>query len=144
MSATFTTKVLDFDTKSASRPMDIAWCGEDAVVLLWKNTGIVMVGPYGDWLNFTYDGAIHLIADSDCCRIITSTSCDMLQRVPASTEAIRRIGSTDPAALMYDAMEAFEEGDPKVLTHSPNQLLTHSPNHLLTHSLTSPMTIFAP
>ena len=113
MSATFTTKVLDFDTKSASRPMDIAWCGEDAVVLLWKNTGIVMVGPYGDWLNFTYDGAIHLIADSDCCRIITSSSCDMLQRVPASTEAIRRIGSTDPAALMYDAMEAFEEGDPK-------------------------------
>lgn len=113
MSATFTTKVLDFDTKSMSRPMEIAWCGEDAVVLLWRNTGIVMVGPYGDWLNFPYEGAVHLIAEPDCCRIITSSSCDMLQRVPASTEAIRKIGSTDPAALMFDAMEAFEEGDPK-------------------------------
>jgi len=113
MSATFTTKVLDFDTKSMSRPMEIAWCGEDAVVLLWRNTGIVMVGPYGDWLNFPYEGAVHLIAEPDCCRIVTATSCDMLQRVPASTEAIRKIGSTDPAALMFDAMEAFEEGDPK-------------------------------
>lgn len=56
MSSTFTTKVLDFDTKSLSKPMDIAWCGEDAVVLLWRNTGIVMVGPYGDWLNFPHDG----------------------------------------------------------------------------------------
>lgn len=113
MSATFTTKVLDFDTKSMSRPLDIAWCGDDAVVLLWRNTGIVMVGPYGDWLNFPYDGAVQLIAEPDCCRIITSTQCDMLQRVNSATEAIRRIGSTDPAALLYDAMEAFEEGDPK-------------------------------
>ena len=96
-----------------SRPMEIAWCGEDAVVLLWRNTGIVMVGPYGDWLNFPYDVAVHLVAEPDCCRIVTSSGCDMLQRVPPSTEAIRRIGSTDPAALMYDAMEAFEEGDPK-------------------------------
>lgn len=106
-------QVLDFDTKSISRPMEIAWCGEDAVVLLWKNTGIVMVGPYGDWLNFPYDGTVHLVAEPDCCRIVTSSTCEMLQRVPTFTEAITRIGSTDPAALMFDAMEAFEEGDPK-------------------------------
>jgi hypothetical protein len=27
--------------------------------------------------------------------------------------SIRSVGSTDPSALMFDAMEAFEEGDPK-------------------------------
>lgn len=113
MSTTFTTKVLDFDTKSVTRPLEIVWCGEDAVVLVWRNTGLVMVGPYGDWLNFQYDGAVRLVPESDCCRIITSTGCELLQRVPASTVAIRRIGSTDPGALIYDAMEAFEEGDPK-------------------------------
>ena len=113
LSSAFTNKVLDFNTKSMSRPMEIAWCGDDAVVLQWKNTGIIMVGPYGDWLNFPYRGVVHLVAEPDCCRIITATSCDMLQRVPQATEVIRRIGSTDPAALMYDAMEAFEEGDPK-------------------------------
>jgi hypothetical protein len=105
--------MLDFNTKSMSRPMEMIWCGDDAVVLQWKNTGIIMVGPYGDWLNFPYRGVVHLVAEPDCCRVITPTSCDMLQRVPASTEVIRRIGSTDPAALMFDAMEAFEEGDPK-------------------------------
>jgi vacuolar protein sorting-associated protein 16 len=113
MSSSFTSKVLDFDTKSISKPLDITWCGEDAVLLVWKNTGIVMVGPYGDWLNFSYDDQVHLISEPDCCRIITSTSCEILQRVPSSTEAIRRIGSTDPAALLYDAMEAFDDGDPK-------------------------------
>lgn len=113
LSVTFTTKVLDFDTKSLSRPKEVAWCGEDAVLLVWKNTGIIMVGPYGDWLNYPFDGTVHLVAEPDCCRIITSTSCEMLQRVPASTEAIRRIGSTDPAALLFDACEGFLEGDPK-------------------------------
>lgn len=114
LSSTFTTKVLDFNTKSISRPLDMAWCGEDAVVLLWRNAGVVMVGPFGDWLNFPYGGGgVHLVAESDSVRIVTGASCDLIQRVPASTCAIRRIGSTDPAALMFDAMEAFEEGDPK-------------------------------
>lgn len=113
MSSTFTNKVLDFDTNSMTRPMDMLWCGDDAVVLVWKNTGMIMVGPYGDWLNFPYEGMIHLIPEPDCCRVITSTSCDILQRVPMATEMIRQIGSTEPAALMFDAMEAFEDGDPK-------------------------------
>lgn len=112
----FLSKVLDFDAKSVSGPIDIVWCGEDSVVMQWRNTGIVMVGPFGDWLNFPYNenDSVHLIAEPDCCRIITSSgSCDILQRVPATTVAIRSVGSTDPAALMFDAMEAFEEGDPK-------------------------------
>jgi len=113
LSTTFTSKILEFDTKSMTRPMNIEWCGEDSVVLLWRNTGLVMVGPYGDWLNFPYDGNVQLVAEHDCCRILTSTTCEVLQRVPASTEAIRKIGSTDPAALLFDAMEAFEAGDPK-------------------------------
>jgi len=78
----------------------------------WRNTGIVMVGPFGDWLNFPYDSSVHLIAEPDCCRIVTAEGCEILQRVLPSTVAIRSVGSTDPAALMFDAMEAFEEGDP--------------------------------
>ncbi len=114
MSTSFTSKVIDFDTKSASRPITIEWCGKDAVIMQWRNTGLVMVGPFGDWINFPYDSSgIHIVPEPDCCRIITSTSCEILQLVPAATVAALEIGSTEPAALILDAMEAFEEGDPK-------------------------------
>ncbi len=111
--STFTAKVLDFDTKSVRKPLDMQWCGDDAVLLVWRNMGVVMVGPDGDWHNFQYDGSVHLVPEPDCCRIITPTGCDMLQRVPLSTVMIRKVGSTEPAALIKDAMEAFENGDPE-------------------------------
>ena len=72
-----------------------------------------MVGPYGDWLNFPYECAVQLIPEPDCCRIVTSTGCEILQTVPMETMNIRKIGSTDPAALLVDAMEAYSLGDPK-------------------------------
>jgi len=114
MSTAFNQRSLDFDTKSASRPITLQWCGKDAIILQWKNTGLVMVGKSGDWINFPYDtSGIHIVAEIDCCRIITSHSCEILQLIPNATIAALEIGSTDPAALIIDAMEAFEEGDPK-------------------------------
>lgn len=54
-----------------------------------------------------------LAPDSDCCKIFTAVECELLQRVPLASEAISRIGSTDPAAMLFDAAAAFEEGDPR-------------------------------
>lgn len=114
MAANFTSKVIDFDTRSASKPMTIEWCGKDSVVMQWRNTGVVMVGPFGDWLNFPYDTpGVHIIPELDSCRIITSTTCEILQLVHPATIAALEIGSMEPAALILDAMDAFEEGDPK-------------------------------
>jgi hypothetical protein len=36
-------EVLDFDVKSLIRPLEITWCGNDAICMQWRNTGIVMV-----------------------------------------------------------------------------------------------------
>jgi len=112
MSTSFTTKVLDFDTSTASKPLQMQWCGEDSLILYWKNF-LLMVGPYGHWLKFTYMVPLYLVPEVDCCRIVTSRTCELLQRVPGSIESIHRIGSTDPSAMLYDAMEAFEDGDAK-------------------------------
>lgn len=108
-------QILDFDVKTASPPTDIAWCGDDSLLLAWKNTGVLMVGPYGHWLSFPYsDGAPHLVPEPDGCRVFSSAGgCELLQRISPATVSIRSVGSTDPAALLFDAMEAFEEGDPK-------------------------------
>mmetsp|Transcript_36896 Transcript_36896/g.41534 ORF Transcript_36896/g.41534 Transcript_36896/m.41534 type:complete len:1104 (-) Transcript_36896:41-3352(-) len=114
ISSTFETKVLDFDTSEGSSqpPLEIRWCGEDSVVLQWKKLGILMVGPYGDWLRFPYEnqGNLYLIPEIDCCRVISDTSVEMLQRVPPATALLLRIGSIEPAAMLLDASDAFDSG----------------------------------
>lgn len=111
-------KVLDpFDAGTSQVPAAMGWCGKDALILYWKVMGLLVVGPYGDFLHFPYAGEpLVLIPEVDCCRLWTGGregKCEVLQRVPAATESIHRIGSTEPAAMLYDAMEAFEKGDPK-------------------------------
>jgi hypothetical protein len=110
LSTSFTTKVLDFDTATTSRPFEMQWCGEDSIVLSWGNV-LLMIGPYGHWLKFTYPTPFALIPEVDCCRVITSDGCELLQRVPGPIESIHQIGSTDPSAMLFDAMEAYEDGD---------------------------------
>lgn len=123
LSTTFTTKVLEFDTSTSARPTQMAWCGEDSVVLYWQHRKfLLMIGPYGHWLKLPYGGGgghqeqqhdVNLVAERDGCRVLTARYSDFLQRVPDSIETIHRIGSTDLAAMLYDAMEAFRDGDPK-------------------------------
>lgn len=107
VSTSFTTKVLDFDTSNPSKPLEMEWCGEDSVLLHW-NSFLLMVGPYGHWLKFVYTTPIFLVPEIDCCRIVTTSTCELLQRIPGPIESIRRIGSTDPSALLYDSMEIYE------------------------------------
>lgn len=116
ISTNFETKVLDFDTSDGTSdlPHNMEWCGEDSVVLHWKNLGVLMVGPYGDWLRYPYSGVqnVHLCAESDCCRVISDNRVEILQRVPPTTAAMLRIGSIEPSALLLDANDAFEKGSP--------------------------------
>lgn len=85
-----------------------------SVVLHWKNLGILLVGPYGDWLRFPYEGAenLYIIPEIDCCRVITDTSVEILQRVPPRTAELLRIGSIESTALLVDASDAFHSGQP--------------------------------
>jgi hypothetical protein len=131
VSTTFESKVLEFNTSSGSSspPRSMAWCGEDSVVLHWKNLGVLLVGPYGDWLRFPYgeedemggttsvtgsrvngDSEVFLVQEMDCCRVITSNVVELLQRVPPGTADLLRIGSIAPGALLLDASDAFDSG----------------------------------
>lgn len=117
ISTNFETKVLDFDTSEGSNhspPLSMEWCGEDSVVLHWKNLGLLMVGPYGDWLRFPYESTEHvfLIPELDCCRVITDTSVELLQRVPPATASLLSIGSIDTTAMLLDASDAYHAGSP--------------------------------
>jgi hypothetical protein len=113
LTTSFTQKVLTFDTTAATNPMQMLWCGEDSIILHWTNLGLLMVGPYSDCAKFPYEGALHMVQEKDCCRIYSADVCEMMQKVPQATEQITAIGSTSPAAMLYDAQEAFRAGDAK-------------------------------
>ncbi|EQC40441.1 hypothetical protein SDRG_02337 [Saprolegnia diclina VS20] len=113
LNTNFDKKILEFETSSKATPKSMLWCGEDSVVLYWQNVGLIMVGPLGSWLKFPCDGPVELCQEVDSCRIYSSRGHELLMRVPKATESIKRIGSTSPAAMLFDALDAFDSGDAK-------------------------------
>ncbi|OQR84802.1 vacuolar protein sorting-associated protein [Achlya hypogyna] len=113
LNTAFDKKILEFETSSKTTPKSMLWCGEDSVVLYWQNVGLIMVGPLGSWLKFPCDGPVELCQEVDSCRIYSSRGHELLMRVPKATESIKRIGSTSPAAMLFDALDAFDSGDAK-------------------------------
>jgi hypothetical protein len=114
--ADFTEFQAEFNTKSKAPPNQLAWCGEDCVCLSWlpeqlgrPNSLLLMIGPHGDYNKFIYDGPIHLVTECDGVRVFTQETCEFLQRVPNATLDIFKIGSLEPAAVLYDAYREFEK-----------------------------------
>lgn len=107
---------IDYSCESALPPQQMAWCGMDSVLLYWDED-LMMVGPLGDPVHYFYDEPVILIPECDGVRILSNTSLEFLQRVPDSTESIFKIGSTSPAALLYDALDHFDRRSAKVCRH---------------------------
>ncbi|KAF9355900.1 hypothetical protein BGX26_005975, partial [Mortierella sp. AD094] len=112
VSTDFRKNLSEFATRSQVPPQQLVWCGTDSVVLYWDKI-VLMVGPFGDWIKYSYDDAIFLIPEIDGIRVISSEKCEFLQKVPDVTENIFKIGSTAPAAMLYDALDHFEKKSPK-------------------------------
>ncbi|EJU02203.1 vacuolar protein sorting-associated protein 16 [Dacryopinax primogenitus] len=93
-------------------PKQMVWCGNDSLVLVWDAL-VLMMGPFGDALRYFYASPVHAIGEIDGTRIVGAEKCDFLQRVPSSTDAVFRPGSTSPAATLFDAMTHFERKSPK-------------------------------
>ncbi|KZO95381.1 vacuolar protein sorting-associated protein 16 [Calocera viscosa TUFC12733] len=93
-------------------PKQVVWCGNDSLVLFW-DVLVLMMGPFGDSLRYYYASPVHGVGEIDGVRIIGAEKCDFLQRVPPSTYAVFRPGSTSPGATLFDAMTHFEKKSPK-------------------------------
>ncbi|KAG5017440.1 hypothetical protein JHK85_023576 [Glycine max] len=104
--------IIERDCESALPPQQIAWCGMDAVLLYWDDM-LLMMGPEGEPVHYLFDEPIILIPECDGVRILSNTSMEFLQRVPDSTVSIFTIGSTSPAALLYDALDHFDRRSAK-------------------------------
>ncbi len=108
----FSKVISEFGTQIKVTPKQIVWCGSDSVIMYW-DTLLLMVGPSGEWIKYNYEEPLVLVPEIDGCRIISSTKCEFIKMVPKSTLSIFQIGSTAPAAMLYDAMDAFEKRSAK-------------------------------
>ncbi|KZP18145.1 vacuolar protein sorting-associated protein 16 [Athelia psychrophila] len=116
VSTDFQRNLAEFDTSSvlgAEGPVrQVEWCGNDVILVTWESLA-VLVGPFGDTLQYFYPGTTFAITEVDGVRIISSDTCDLIQKVPASSVSIFRPGSTSPSAILYDAWESFTQRSPK-------------------------------
>ncbi|XP_078439056.1 vacuoleless1 (VCL1) isoform X2 [Wolffia australiana] len=112
ISTDFSRIMFEYDCQTTTPPEQMAWCGMDSVLLYWDEL-LLMVGPHGDPVNYPYEEPLILIPECDGVRILSNSSMEFLQRVPDSTESIFQIGSTEPAALLYDALEHFDRRSAK-------------------------------
>ncbi|KAJ3345483.1 hypothetical protein HDU83_004048 [Entophlyctis luteolus] len=76
---------------AVSSPLQIAWCGNDSVVLHWEDI-VLVVGPFGDFIKYSVDGVVVLVG---------------------ATEDVFKIGSTSPGAILYDACDNFARKNPR-------------------------------
>eukprot|EP01061_Rhynchopus_euleeides_P026431 TRINITY_DN43185_c0_g1_i1.p1 TRINITY_DN43185_c0_g1~~TRINITY_DN43185_c0_g1_i1.p1 ORF type:complete len:888 (+),score=324.00 TRINITY_DN43185_c0_g1_i1:67-2664(+) len=112
--------ISNFNTRSNEEPNQLLWCGSDAVVAIWlphqlqkENSLVVLVDPSGAHENYTYQGPIFAVTERDCIRIISNTTCDIIEKVPRSTAAIFTIGSLEHSALLLDAFNDYENEQTK-------------------------------
>ena len=107
MTTDFTRHVCQYDTRSKP-PKQMVWCGEGAVVMHWDGI-LLLVGMQGDFVKYSYDGPLLLCSEADGVRILTNTTHEWLHVVHESMESVFKVGSTTPAARLFDAQEAFEQ-----------------------------------
>ncbi|OSC98084.1 vacuolar protein sorting-associated protein 16 [Trametes coccinea BRFM310] len=116
VSTDFQRSLAEFNTTSIvgaeGDVLQVEWCGNDAVLVTWNHLA-VLVGPFGDTLQYFYTGSTFTVTEPDGIRIIGPDTCDFLQKVPASSVSVFRPGSTSPSAILFDAWENFSRRSPK-------------------------------
>ncbi len=88
-------------------PAQLVWCGADAVAAHWPGI-LLLVAPYGNWLQQAADEPLALLAEVDGLRVISSSSHELVRKVPEVAEQVYRPGSTSPAAQLWEARGLFE------------------------------------
>ncbi|KAH1027550.1 hypothetical protein HUJ05_001035 [Dendroctonus ponderosae] len=99
---------------------EIETCGNETVVVYWEQDHTVLiVAKNGQFVQDTYDHAVHLLAEIDGVRIISSARHELLQKVPEVVQKIFRINSTEPGSFLLEASKQFQKG-----SHKANEYIT--------------------
>ncbi|KHJ32046.1 putative vacuolar protein sorting-associated protein [Erysiphe necator] len=109
----FQSRLSEHNSKYTIPPIDMQWCGNDAIVMAWEDE-VHIVGPNNVMAKYDYDSRVHFIAELDGVRLITNDVCDFIQKVPEVTDEVFRFDTESPASILLDAVEQLEKKSPKV------------------------------
>lgn len=112
VSVDFARNLSEFSTRRSEPPEALVWCGNDSVVMYWS-AFLLMAGPFGDYIEYFEDSPAALVTETDGLRILTTEACQLLRRVPDCVQHVFGVGSTEPPALLYDALEHYQRNSPK-------------------------------
>ncbi|KXJ28267.1 vacuolar protein sorting-associated protein 16 homolog [Exaiptasia diaphana] len=98
----------EVNTQCLSRPKQLAWCSNAAVVCYWDDY-LDVIGPTTDVTKYVMDSDVCLVQEIDGVRVIGNETHELLQKVPPSVENVFKIGSVNPGAMLYDAAKEFEK-----------------------------------
>ncbi|OBZ67332.1 Vacuolar protein sorting-associated protein 16 [Grifola frondosa] len=87
VSTDFQRSLAEFDTTTAIGAQgdvrQVEWCGNDAVLVTWDKLAL-LVGPFGDTLQYFYSGPTFAITETDGIRVVGPDTCDFIQKVPVN------------------------------------------------------------
>ncbi|KAJ9113615.1 hypothetical protein QFC22_005923 [Naganishia vaughanmartiniae] len=96
-----------------SLPSEVEWVGDQAIAMKWDDGRVFVMGPRGEGLSYLYSPAPVLVGEIDGLRIISTETCEFIEKVADATLAVFSPGSTHKAAVLLQALENFEQGSPR-------------------------------
>jgi len=109
-----TTNPFKFET-GATKPPVMKWCGSEGVMMYWETSkDPVLLYSAGDsWVKFSPEQPVSLVTEIDGLRIISNQTSEFFNKVSEVSIDIFKIGSTSPAAMLYDATDHFISKSPR-------------------------------
>jgi hypothetical protein len=80
VSKDFQNILAEYPTSISTPPLQMAWCGTDAVTLVWEHS-LIVLGPFGNWIKYAYTEPIVLVSEMDGLRIITNKKSEFLHLI---------------------------------------------------------------
>lgn len=78
LASDFSRNLSELNTQSPRPPRQLVWCGADSLLLPWERL-LLMVGPFGDSVKYSYASPPLLHTEVDGVRILSRESVELLQ-----------------------------------------------------------------
>lgn len=108
----FTSIIARVDCPDAQAIQSMLWCGNDAIAFI-TDFFVTLISPSGDTALFPIESPVHAATECDGIVVLSNYERNFIQKVPAENDQVFRIGSTSPAALLFDAYNLFEKRNAK-------------------------------